>query len=92
MVHVGTQRSQMSRAMADGVAARFGVELSAAVTGIAGPAGGTPEKPVGMVCVATRVDGVTESVTMIVPGDRSEIRGRAAQNALFQLQRRLRPA
>ncbi len=88
----GAVSEATARAMADGVAARFDVELSAAVTGIAGPDGGTAEKPVGMVCFATRVAGVTETATMIIPGDRSEIRGRAAQYALFQLLRRLRPA
>ncbi|MEO8031222.1 MAG: competence/damage-inducible protein A [Gemmatimonadota bacterium] len=88
----GAVSEATARSMADGVAARFGVELASAVTGIAGPDGGSAEKPVGLVCFATRVAGVTETATMIIPGDRSEIRGRAAQYALFQLLRRLRPA
>ena len=88
----GAVSEETARAMADGAARRFGTSLAIAVTGIAGPDGGTAEKPVGTVCFATRADGETRSTTMMVAGDRMEIRARAAQFALYLLLRRLRPA
>lgn len=88
----GAVSEECARAMADGVAARFGTELAIAVTGIAGPDGGTAEKPVGTVCFATRAAGETRSWTQILGGERAEIRARAAQVALFQLLRRLVPS
>jgi len=88
----GAVSEETARAMADGAAARFGTSLAIAVTGIAGPDGGTAEKPVGLVCFATRAGGETRSATMMVAGDRGEIRARAAQFALYLLLRRLRPA
>ena len=54
---------------------------------IAGPDGGTPEKPVGTVWVAVDLNGEVHAVRAILPGDRSEIRYRAAQLALDRLRR-----
>ncbi len=77
------------RAMAEGATARFGVECALAVTGIAGPAGGTPEKPVGMVWIAVRHDGTTRALQRQFLGERDEIRARSAQAALDLLRHAL---
>ena len=73
--------------MATGVAARLGADAGVGVTGIAGPGGGTAEKPVGTVCFAAAVDGVVEVRRERFSGDRSAVRERAAQAAFFLLLR-----
>ena len=85
----GAASEPVVRAMAEGVARRFQAEASLAVTGVAGPDGGTPEKPVGTVWLAARLDGRCESVQRRLLGDRDEIRRRAAQAALDLLRRTL---
>lgn len=85
----GAVSGPVALAMAHGVCARLGAELGVAVTGIAGPGGGTPEKPVGLVFIATAVNGATTVHQSIFPGDRAEVRARAAQAALFRLLRAL---
>jgi len=52
------------------------------VTGIAGPSGGTPEKPVGTVWLGATLDGRTEVALRRFPGDRDDVRQRSAQAAL----------
>ncbi len=86
----GAVSEEVARAMAVGALARLDAELAVAVTGIAGPGGGTPEKPVGTVWFATAVGEDVAAVRSVVPGSRSEIRARAAQAALYLLLRRLR--
>ena len=78
--------------MADGAQRLFSADSSVAVTGIAGPSGGTPEKPVGTVWLAARVETDTRAVQRVFPGDRDEIRRRAAQAALDLLRRHLAPS
>jgi nicotinamide-nucleotide amidase len=75
-------------AMAASAARRFGA-LSVAVTGIAGPGGETPEKPVGTIWLATADGEDVRAQRMITVGTRNEIRARAAQAALALLWRRL---
>jgi nicotinamide-nucleotide amidase len=70
------------RAMAEGATRTFGTDCALAVTGIAGPAGGTPEKPVGCVWLAARCGGETRTVQRQFLGERDEIRARSAQAAL----------
>lgn len=72
-------------AMARGVAARFGTRLAMAITGIAGPGGGSEAKPVGLVWFASLANGAATAQSYVFPGTREEIRARAAQSALFQL-------
>ncbi len=79
---VGAVSEEVAEAMVDGVCARFGVDAAVAVTGVAGPAGGTPEKPVGTVCLAARVGEARKNATIRVPGDREGVRHRSAQAAL----------
>ncbi len=77
----------VARAMASGVRARFGSNVGIGVTGIAGPGGGSPEKPIGTVWIAVDVDGVVHAVKPVLPGDRAEIRHRATQIALERVRR-----
>ncbi len=88
----GAVSEEVVRAMASGAVRRFGVGLAAAVTGIAGPSGGSPEKPVGTVWLGTALGSDVEATRVQLPGPRDNIRARAAQAALFLLLRRLQPA
>ena len=85
----GAVSSQVAEAMADGVRQRAGTDFGISVTGIAGPDGGTPEKPVGLVYIALSDDAHTESRKLMLPGDRHLIRWRSSQAALDLLRRRL---
>lgn len=78
------------RAMAEGVGDRFNADLTIAVTGIAGPSGGTAEKPVGLVYFGTGVGQEIVSRKYVFPGPRENVRARAAQAVLFQLYQRLK--
>jgi nicotinamide-nucleotide amidase len=74
--------------MASGIRERLGADIGVSVTGIAGPGGGTAEKPVGLVWVAVHASRV-EARRFHVVGDRAEIRQRAAQAALEMVRRAL---
>jgi len=77
-------------AMAHGALAHSAASIAVAVTGIAGPGGGTPGKPVGMVCVAWSCrGGDTVAVTHQLPGDRAEVRRASVAIALRGLIDRL---
>ena len=83
----GAVSEAVVQAMARGVQGRFGTGAAIAVSGIAGPGGGTPEKPVGTVWIAARL-GERERVRHArLPGDRHDIRHRAAQASLDVLRR-----
>ena len=87
----GAVSEQVAEAMADGALARFGADTSVSVTGVAGPDGGTPEKPVGTVCWSVRLgDGRSLTRTVLLPGDRADIRDRATTVAFHLLRRLLR--
>jgi nicotinamide-nucleotide amidase len=85
----GAVSEEVVRAMAEGARKRIGVDLAVAVTGIAGPAGGSEEKPVGTVWFAVASPRGTDARRTIFPGSRREIRARAAQTALYLVLRRL---
>jgi nicotinamide-nucleotide amidase len=85
----GAVSEPVARAMAEGARRRIGVDLAVSVTGIAGPAGGTDTKPVGTVWFAVASPADTDSRRIVFLGSRREIRERAAQTALFLLNRRL---
>ena len=77
--------------MADGALARFDADLGVGITGIAGPDGGTEEKPVGYVCICVKsADGKAIARDIVLPGDRGEIRDRSATVAMHLLRRLLR--
>lgn len=85
----GAVSEEVVGAMAEGAQRLFSADATIAVTGIAGPGGGTPDKPVGTVWLAARVHTNTRAVTRVFPGDRDEIRRRSAQAALDLLRRML---
>ena len=76
-------------AMATGIRTATGVDAALAITGIAGPGGGTEEKPVGTVWIALDFRGEVQSRRFVMVGDRGEIRHRSAQAALEMLRRKL---
>ena len=85
----GAVSGPVAEAMAVGARAQAGADFAVSVTGIAGPGGGTPEKPVGLVYVGL---ADAQSVThhkLQLPGDRHLVRWRASQGALELLRRRL---
>ena len=86
----GAVSEPVVRAMAEGVARRFAAAASLAVTGIAGPTGGTPDKPVGTVWLAAVLEGRCETAVRRFLGDREDVRRRSAQAALDLLRRMLR--
>ncbi len=77
-------------ALADGIRGRTGASIGLGITGIAGPGGGTPEKPVGTVWFATAMGGVVRAARIVFFGTRGEVRARAAQTALRLLLGQLR--
>ena len=79
----GAVSEPVARAMAEGALRASGADVSVAITGVAGPGGGTPAKPVGMVCFAwaTR-DGRLEVRTLHLPGDRGAVRTASVRHAL----------
>jgi nicotinamide-nucleotide amidase len=76
-------------AMAQGICARSGSDCGLAVTGIAGPEGGTPDKPVGTVFAGVFASGSVASRRLAFLGDRRAVRAQAATAALDLLRRRL---
>ena len=76
---------QTARAMAEGAARAAKTDAAVAITGIAGPGGGTPEKPVGLIYVGVCVRGRTEVLELHLKGDRQENRHRTVIQALNKL-------
>ncbi|HEX2485897.1 MAG TPA: competence/damage-inducible protein A [Myxococcota bacterium] len=85
----GAVSSQVARAMAEGARARFGVDLAVSTTGISGPDGGTPEKPVGLVFVGFASPEGSEALELFLPLDRERHRSLTAQIALDRVRRHL---
>jgi nicotinamide-nucleotide amidase len=83
----GSVSPETARAMAHGARERLGADVAVAVTGVAGPGGGTAEKPVGLVCLHVVGPGGEHASQLGLPGDRETIRGRATAAALHQVRR-----
>jgi len=80
----GAVSEETAREMAAGALDASRAHLAVAITGVAGPSGGTPQKPVGMVCFAwAQRDGAVESATRHFDGDREAVR---RQSVMFGLQ------
>jgi nicotinamide-nucleotide amidase len=86
----GAVSEPVAEAMAAGALKRFGADTAIAITGIAGPDGGSAEKPVGTVCFSVKLnDGGTTTRTLLLPGNRSDIRERSTTVAMHLLRRAL---
>jgi nicotinamide-nucleotide amidase len=85
----GAVSPEVARELAAGAAERFAASLGVGITGIAGPGGGTPSKPVGTVCVCVASDSGVLERTIHIPGDRATVRDRTTTAALHMLRRTL---
>ena len=82
----GAVSPEVAEAMAKGALERFGADVAVSITGIAGPDGGTEEKPVGYVCFNARLaDGTAIAREPVIPGGRADIRERSALVGLHLL-------
>lgn len=86
----GAVSSEVAGALASGIRQRCGSTFGLGVTGVAGPTGGTPEKPVGLVFHGLATEDGTEVIERNFPGDRKRIRWFASQQALDMVRRKLR--
>ena len=81
--HHGAVSEEVARAMAEGALLESRAQLAVAITGVAGPGGGTRDKPVGTVCFAWVVmDEAAQSETMHFDGDRAQVREQSVRHAL----------
>lgn len=85
----GAVSEAVVRAMAVGVRQKFGAHIGLAITGVAGPGGGTPDKPVGLVWICAAIGDRVEPRRIQSWGDRQEVRYRAAQAAMDLVRRSL---
>ncbi|OKH68801.1 damage-inducible protein CinA [Mycobacterium sp. SWH-M5] len=85
----GAVSEPVAQAMATGAMHHFDADTAVAITGIAGPGGGSAEKPVGTVCFAVRAEGVSITRTLRLPGNRSDIREWSTTVAMHLLRRAL---
>jgi nicotinamide-nucleotide amidase len=86
----GAVSEPVARAMAEGVRSRAGADLGLGITGIAGPTGGTPEKPVGTVAIALASKEGTNARSFRFFGDRELVKFQASQAALDMVRRHLK--
>lgn len=85
----GAVSEQVARALAEGIRKRCGTTLGVGITGVAGPTGGTAEKPVGLVFHALASESGTAVLKRNFPGDRARVRWFASQQALDMVRRKL---
>jgi nicotinamide-nucleotide amidase len=85
----GAVSAETAEAMANGMREKARTDYALAVTGIAGPGGGTEEKPVGLVFIGYADESETKSIKINLPGDRYLIRWRTSQAALDLLRRKI---
>lgn len=87
----GAVSEQVAAAMAQGALRRFDADIAVSTSGVAGPGGGSPAKPVGTVCFGVALaDGDTRTTTLHLPGDRTAVRERSTTVAMHLLARALR--
>jgi nicotinamide-nucleotide amidase len=85
----GAVSAEVARGLAEGIRARMGTTIGVGLTGIAGPGGGSAEKPVGTVHIAVATPAGTEHRQFLYPGDRERVRWQASQAALDMVRREL---
>ena len=86
----GAVSEEVAAQMALGACRALHTDCAVATSGIAGPGGGSAEKPVGMVCMAFALNGVVETRTFRFPGDRGRVIDRATTVALIEMTKMLR--
>jgi nicotinamide-nucleotide amidase len=87
----GAVSTEVAAAMADGARERFGADVGVGITGVAGPDGGTDDKPVGYVCFSIAgPDGARITRSATLPGGRADVRDRSTTVAMHLLRRLLR--
>ncbi len=87
LAQYGAVSEQTAQEMAQGALQHSGAQLAYAVTGVAGPTGGTVDKPVGMVCFGFAMAHHIETQTLYFPGDRAAVREQTAAHVLEELAR-----
>src|SRR3954453_5852085 len=85
----GAVSPEVAVALADGARGRFGADVGVGITGIAGPGGGSEEKPVGTVCLSVATADARLDRTVLLPGDRATIRERTTTVTMHLLRRLL---
>jgi nicotinamide-nucleotide amidase len=85
----GAVSAETAAAMASGARSALGADVGVSVTGVAGPGGGTPQKPVGLVFIHAESPDASHGVELHLPGSRDAVRRRAAASALHLLRRLL---
>jgi nicotinamide-nucleotide amidase len=81
----GAVSEEVALEMVIGAATKSHSDVAASITGVAGPTGGTPEKPVGMVCFGFSCNGKTSTSTQLFSGDRASIVSQSVSYTLRQL-------
>jgi PncC family amidohydrolase len=90
IARLGAVSGEVAAAMAEGAARESGAAMGISTTGIAGPGGGTEDKPVGTVCFSVMLaDGPRLTRTLLLPGNRSDVRERSTTVAMHLLRRAL---
>jgi nicotinamide-nucleotide amidase len=90
IARVGAVSAEVAEALADGARARVGTDVGVGITGIAGPGGGTPTKPVGLVCFSVAgPDGRRITRSARLPGSRTDVRERSTTVAMHLVRRLL---
>jgi nicotinamide-nucleotide amidase len=87
---VGAVSVEVAEALAQGVAARLGADVGVGITGIAGPGGGSEDKPVGTVCFSVWSAAGTLTRRLTLPGSRGDVRDRSTTVAMHMIRRVLR--
>ena len=85
----GAVSREVSAALAEGIRRRCNSTVGIGITGVAGPTGGTPEKPVGLVYIALASGEQTDVLERRFPGDRDRVRWWSTQQALDMLRTKL---
>jgi nicotinamide-nucleotide amidase len=83
----GAVSAETAAVMASGARSSLGADIGVSVTGVAGPGGGTPEKPVGLVFIHVETPDASRGVELHLPGNREAVRRRSAASALHLLRR-----
>jgi nicotinamide-nucleotide amidase len=86
---VGAVSAEVAEAMAAGIRARLGADIGVGITGVAGPDGGTPDKPVGLVHICVASDDRSVARRVMLPGARADVRNRSVVVAMHLMRRLL---